>query len=665
MPVETTVTDWTFEIDWTQWRSPYWASTIVKDQFDLAKAYADTIWNLAVETAADLVDDNFQFTPSDIEQETNVVTFDAVTADVPEPDINVDFDRVDNPVKPTLDSYPTINPVNIPTFTEEITVNIPEIPIVTWPEEPGDVPDVPNRDMPASPDVELPTVPVLEDITLPEAPTIQRPGFDAQEPVLSVTPPGNTFIYNEQVYQSALGDALDARLLEEVLANRTVLSDGTVTFGSGIPAIVENAIYERGLDRLQDEVDNNYREIEQYFSARGHEIPPGAMSGRLLEANKVAARQRLDHSNAVLVQAFEVAQKNNQFIISAGLQREDSLMQFANQVAQRAFETAKYIQEAAILVFNANLNYFNAQVELYKTKLAAYESEIRAEILYLEAYKTQLEGARIRKDLQVADVQIYTAQVGAVETLINLYRAQVDSVRIAITADAARVQAYGEKVRAYATAVGANTAKYDAYKAQITGEQAKVDVYNGLVRAFVAKVEGAKSQAQVNEIESRQVIEKNRALIEGYTADINKYSEEIKAILGSGQIQGLIFDSKIKAAVANIEALRSNNELAIKAQEVTIASINALNDRVLKQAEINIQGAIQTNALTIEAKKAGSSMASQLAASAMSSIHASAAMQHGSNDSSSSDLTASDVRRSLSFNANVGGGSVDDIGNLW
>lgn len=647
----------TWDDNWEQWRSPYWTSTIVKDQFDVARGYADAVWNLAYTATQNLFNEFFTFTPSELEHPANIATAQTVDVEVTEPEITVDLSQALKPTSPELVEYPELREVDVPTFTSEINLNIPSIPNVVFPANPGDAPDVRDQVMPAPPDIELPPVPVLNDVVLPEVPSISRPGLDATKPVLTVEPPGVTFLYSEEIYDSALGKALDDRLLQEVLSDRTMLSDGTITFGAGIPKAVETAIYERHLDRMQDQVFADYQEVEGYFSARGHEIPPGAMSGRLLELNKTATRQRLDHNNTVMVQAFEVAQKNNQFIIQAGLQREENLIQHANQVAQRAFDSAKYTQDAAILVFQARLAKFQAEVEGYKAELSVYESKIRAELLFLEAYKTELEGAKIKAELNMADVQLYLARIGAVESQIKLFNTQLDSVKTSISVDAIRIEAFGQKVRAYATQVGAATARYDAYSAQIAGEKAKADAYGSLVNAFQAKVAAAKTVAEINSVESERIVEENKALIAKYTADLTAYSEEIKALVAGGQLSAYVYEATVRAIVAEIEVLKSNNELQLKAQEVNINSLNALAERILKEAEVNIQGAIQTNALNLEARKSGATAMAQLAASSLSSIHASAALSHSGSDSRVYDETKSDVTRGISLSGPYTGGS--------
>ena len=59
---------------------------------------------------------------------------------------------------------------------------------------------------------------------------------------------------------------------------------------------------------------------------------------------------------------------------------ENTLINYANAVAQRTFESMKALQDASIAIFNASLAKYQADLEAYKTKAAVYESRIRGEL---------------------------------------------------------------------------------------------------------------------------------------------------------------------------------------------------------------------------------------------------------------------------------------------
>jgi len=530
--------------------------------------------------------------------------------------------------------------VIIPTFNEDLEITIPAPPEVTYPSEPGDPPEVGSYEFPADPNITLPDVPVLEDIAIPDPPeNITFPDFTVPAPSHDIEAPGNSFIYDEGIYASDLGDALDARLLDEVLSNRTELSDGTITYGSGVPAVVEEAIYARLNDKLEEEIERSYIEANTYFSAKGHDLPPGALSGRILEANKEAARKRLDNANAVMIQAFELAQKNNQFIITSGLQREQQLLDHFNQVANRALDAAKFVQQAAILVYQAKVDLFKADMQLYITEAQVYEIKIRANLAFLEKYKLELEGARLRGDLRMQEVQLYSALVAANEALVRIFATQVESVKVKYDADATRVQAFATGIQAYTAQINAITARYDAYRSQISGEVAKSQVYAEKVRAFLGRLEGAKITSDIDINEARFTLEYNNNKIQEYVAEISGYTEKIKAITLPTQIEFQRFDKLLSATQVELDSNRTQATVDIEAQKATISNAERSLEAAIQQAQININAANAAQALMLEALKSAGSVASQLAASSMSSIHASASMSHSTSKSRSYDET--------------------------
>ena len=625
-------------IDFEAWRSPYWTSTIVQGQFELAQGYANSVWSTALQAAQALGDLSFSFTPSAVEFIDGTIIPGTVGVTVPPP--NISITPITAPPKPPL-SIPTLTSIEIPTFDATVNINIPPTPNVDFPPPiTEDPPSVGDYEFPPDPNIVLPPVPVLDEIVLPPPPEdINLPDFSVDKPTHTLNPPGNSFIYNEEIYTSELGDAVDARLLEEVLSSRTILEDGTITYGSGIPSGVEEAIYLRGLDRLTDQIENDHEQALSYFSSKGHDLPPGALSGRLLEANAQAARQTLDHSQTVMIQAFELAQKNNQFIIDAGLKREQSMMDHFNAVANRALQSAWYVQQAAILVYTAELDLFKAEMAMYATEAQVYEAKIRAQLSILEKYKLQLDAARILGELNQLEVQIYTALVGANESLVRIFSAQVDSVKVKYEADVTRLRAYGLGIENYTAQVNAITARYDAYKTAVSGELAKSQVFSDQVKAYLGQVQAKGIEAGINIQEAQFTIDYNNNLIAEYTADISKFNSLVSQAIETSRTEATIYDAVVKSAEINLESQKTQALVSIEASKSTLSNTIAQIELAIKEADINIQGANAANALTLEALKNAGLVSSQLAASSMSSIHASAALSHSTDKRRSYDET--------------------------
>lgn len=647
----------TYTINLEDWRSPYWTSTIVHDQFAIVREYADEIWDLATDTVNEIIRVDWQ--PPGI-YEVDPVTTQITQPTVDTVDVNdVSFDKsvLDDVELPTLGEdteVPTDFTVTIPTFSETLELDIPPVPDVSFPPDPGDSPDVGNYEFPEDPVVTLPDVPVLDDIVVPSPPEdIDVISFDGTAPDNDLEAPGNIFAYNEDIYSSDLADAIDSRLLEEMLTNRTELSDGTITFGSGIPTSVQEAIYALLNDKLEEEILRSYDEANTYFAAKGHDLPPGALNGTILEANKEAARQRLNNANQVMAQAFDLAQKNNQFIIEAGLKREADLMGHFNEVAKRALEAAKFTQEAAILVYQAQVELFKAEMQLYQTEATVYEIKVRAQLAKLEQFKLQLEAARLRGDLNMQLVEIYRAQILANEALVKIFSTQVDSVKTKYEADSVRIQAYGAKIQAYTAKVNAATARYGAYATQMTGEQIKTQIYSEKVRAFLGQMEGAKLETGIKVEEARAIIDSNNYDIARYNAEIAGYTEQIRKLLLPLDIDVRIFDTNVKGTETNLSIDRLTADVDIETQRANIANAQIAVEVALKEAQLNIVAAENAQKLNVETMRIASAALSQLAASAMSSVHASAAMAHSTSKSRSYDETKDVPSISYSYTGSV------------
>ncbi len=99
-------------------------------------------------------------------------------------------------------------------------------------------------------------------------------------------------------------------LMDQLLSD---LSSGA----GGLGGTVEQEIYDRAVARQNVDNDAKYREIEDYASSRGFELPTGAMMGRLQEQTNVIATNNLDINGKILIEQADLAQKNQQFVITA------------------------------------------------------------------------------------------------------------------------------------------------------------------------------------------------------------------------------------------------------------------------------------------------------------------------------------------------------------
>ena len=601
---------------------------MVKSKFSSAEEYADDAWNVAtayldeVASVASGFEFDFPFFGSVVQ--LNVDNHIPAMPDRPDMDVELP----DSPPDPILEAV-LVDPVDIPNFDiVSPTITIPDAPSVDWPSDPGESPSIVYPEIPTKASYDLPDVPTIEDIVIPTAPETEVPNFEGELPVDDVDLPQSIFIYDEAVYVSALRDAVSDKLLENV-------QDG----GTGLAVDVEDALWERARARLELEKERKYEEVEGYFSARGFNIPQGALSSALMEIIKENARADEQLNYEIMIEQARLAQTNTHFALTTAVQQEANIMAFVGGVAGRALDAAKYSQEAAIAIFNASVAKYNQKLLAYQTCATVYESRIRAVGLILENYKTKLEGVKIVAEVQGLYIDLYRAQVSAVETLVNLYKTEMEAARIQGDLERIKLDAFRSKIEAYNAKLQAITSRYNAYQAHIAGEEAKAAVYDSQVKGYLGRVEGVKTEASINIAEANAKIESNRNLIEAYRADISKYEATAKSLLGELEVNGRVYGYDVGAYEANVKLAGVKIEGDISSYRARVEYSRTWMDQQLEKVKMRLDAALKLHEIQVEALKSGSNVTAQMAASALASVAAGAQLSYrGSYDRSDQNV---------------------------
>lgn len=266
------------------------------------------------------------------------------------------------------------------------------------------------------------TVPSVSlDVSLPT--TITFPSFDAQAPadlvlsyatpdvpVVNITPLDGSFSFAVSDYASNLGDELIAKI-------RTDLAAG----GSGLSAAVEQAIYDRATARRETEDVRIYTEAENYFASRGWALPPGMLSGRLLEIQKEITRDNNRINAEILIKQAELADTNTRFIKELAAKIEEMLRTFYIQDQTFELNLSNSRVDASVKEFETKISKTRTEIEKYSAETQAVLGQIQAQVnAYLgevEAYKAEagaydaVVGAQAASYKAIADVATAEAQV--------------------------------------------------------------------------------------------------------------------------------------------------------------------------------------------------------------------------------------------------------------
>lgn len=620
------------------------SGALVNERFEQARDYGDDAWTQAWGLLSALQDADY------------VVDWDALEF-TNLPLMGLDGLGMNEPTVPTI-TAPT---VALPTFNKELPVlddvtiiadtppefsvadpafNVPAVPDVEFPIFSDNAPQITDPDIPTKPTVNLPVAPTLDEISIPSPPEFNIPDFTGVEPTMDLTPPEPAFTFAENEHVSDLLTAVNAKLLHDVQ-----------TGGSGLGAATEQAIYDRATARQNLENQQSYDEALDFFASRGWVEPPGALAGKLLEVSHKISQVRTDLNNDILVQESNLAQANTHFILAQSIGHEKNLMDYSNQINQRAFDAAKYVVEAAILIYGIKVDGYTAQLTAYKALADVYVARIQAEAVKADLYKAQIEGVKASVDLQQAMIQAYEAQIRGVHALIDLYIAEMQGAKIQADIDQTKIASFTALVGAYQARIQAVTARYNAYEAQIRGEEAKARMYGAQVDAYKSRVEAFKARADVDISRAQVTVELNKAEVDIYRAAIDKFRAEVQASVDQASIEIKAEELDVTMYEAQIKAYSAEVDATVKTYLGRVEEAKAHLELQLKEADIAIKVALAKYGLTTQTVQSAAQIAAQLASAALSSVSASASIGHREARSDSRGYSRSSSKSSANSNS--------------
>ncbi|NMC48747.1 MAG: hypothetical protein GYA47_04860, partial [Desulfovibrio sp.] len=392
-------------------------ANIVTNKFVTAQNYASDAWRAAEEFLAQLGQiSRLEYPHARIADGPDDPRF----PDIPEPPgfPSVTVAGVDAPQAPSLEDI-TLEDIPIPEFTVIAPdILIPGTPDLDWPEAPDGPPSPAEIALPPDPDYVLPDPPVFDPLDIPAMPGAIVPAFEGQRPpVPGLVAPGNLFVHHEAGYVSPLGEALADKV-------RTDLEQG----GTGLAPEVEQALWERGKNRLARELETRVREIGDRFAAAGCAAPGGPMLALIRQVEAEHAERLADLSRDIGIKQAEMAREQGRFAVETAVALEARNIELFNAVASRAFERAQAVARFGYEALDAEINIHNAQMARYQADAAVFESRIRAALAELEQYKTRMEGVRLAAEAQGVAAQVYRVQLEGVAALVETYKARMQGV---------------------------------------------------------------------------------------------------------------------------------------------------------------------------------------------------------------------------------------------
>lgn len=383
----------------------------------------------------------------------------------------------------------TTDPIIIPTPAKPVLSAAPDI-----------VPIDLSKTKPIKPPVSYPTLGELIDINLPDVPPINFPSLDITPPVYDVVSP-ETWTFSVDNFAIVTNDPLEQAVVKKLL-------DMVRNGGTGISEDVENAIWDRELERNEQQLEDSLDKTRTAWAKTGFSLPDGMLANSIAELQKEYMNKRLDTAREIAIKQAELEQQNLfkslELSIQAYSKIYELLMSYEEMVFKSQEATAKFANEYIDLQLKA----YQSKVEAYKAQAATYEMIIRAEMSKVELYKAQLEGQKLIGEINSQTIEVYTSTLKAIEVMMDVYKTEVGAYAAELEADKTMLEAnklqfdiWAEKTR---TALQAYNGDIEVYKA---GSMVNISIADLKSKNSEAKARIALSNAQINTQNMQAIIQ--------------------------------------------------------------------------------------------------------------------------------------------------------------
>ena len=540
---------------------------------------------------------------------------------------------------------PVINPdlPKIATAPQPVTANLPSLINVAWntPNAPagwstpapsisqylpglftGTAPAVhfgtaPTPDFgtpPPQPAVDLNfTYPTLS-LNIPAAPSllainsipfggVTLPTFSGTMPALTLTPPSILAYGPETPFTSLLLTSLAADLNDAITTGKGLVVGG----------VVENALWDAAREREYRAQAAALAGLDQ-MEGLGYSLPPGVYVDARIKIQTETDNTITGLSREIMVQQAKDMLENLKQARAAATELEGKQMEYANQVAQRVFDSCKLVAETSVQIYNAGVEAYKAQLDGYRTQAQVFETLLKGAQTQVEIYKAELEGEKLKVDVNSSMVAQYSELIKAQTLFVDIYKAELGAIETQANLQKIVVEAYGEEIKAFVGKVQAYTAEVDAYKASLETQQVVTSIFKTQVEAYAAEVQAGVGM-------SNATIEGYKAQISAYTTQLDYYRTQIQAMGEQAKAASEYNQAQASVYSAEMGAISSYNT-TITEQWKAVATINEQQaDIAIKALESNATIFVQSKNVAVEALKGGAQVAAQIGSAALNAIH--------------------------------------------
>jgi hypothetical protein len=487
-----------------------------------------------------------------------------------------------------------------------------------------------------------PNLPSLLHLDLPTFVPLSFPTLTATPPTFEGSPISTHLQWSEVPYTPDNISAVAAKL-QAMWAG-----------GSGIPAEIENAIWERASGREDLTAMRDISAASKEFAGRGFTMPPGMLVARVDAIREDSQLKKNSLSRDAALKATDVQIENMRFACTTAIAAENVLIGIWDNTAKRQLEAAKITLDSQLAFYNAQVALFNAKQSAYTTAANIFKIEIDAELSKLQAYKMQLEGEMAKGQINEQNVKLYAEQYRAIAVKAETYKVMMEGAQIQSNVVKNKVDVYRAEIESFAQLLQSDKLTYEIYQAQVNGELAKVQVLDAQVRAYASYIQGEGVKADVTHKNNQSRIAQNELLVKQFMANVEKDKSLMAAQVSTVQANGAAHQANISRYTAQAGVQQEGIKLQIQASEAEMARSLQLYDVEIKKYIADMEQMIRVSTTQLEAMKGAGQIAATLAAGAMAGISISSNVSGNAGVSNTIASSTNDSRsRSYNFDAAV------------
>jgi len=479
----------------------------------------------------------------------------------------------------SVGSPPPVTTVTIPTAPAAPNITIPDAPAVTWPTIPSGSPALSGATYTP------PVIGAYYDIPFPDSPIIDYGTLEIDMPTPIVIDPVDWSFVIGEIFDK--NDPL-------IMAIKNRLINNVLYGGTGLTPAIEEAIWNRDLERNEQQIEDSTDKVIQMWAKKGFSLPDGMLAHSLSEVQKEYFNRMIDRSREISIKQAELEQanifKSMELGTSLMIQYIGVLIKWEELILRAQEDTAKYFNEYIELQIKAHQD----MIEVAKISAQIYEIRIKAELGKIEVYKAQMQAAMVIAGINEQIAKIYMAEITAA---IAQYKGELEG-------DTLLVQIFSESVRAALAQAQVEEAKINGYAALIKGLVAKAEVYNSEVQGFLAQVQAEKVK------------------IEASVAEIDAWGKGANALIAAHQVKIEEYKANQQWNIATASEFNSVSAQNMRAS-IDISRILSANAQVIANSMH------QGFSIPLDAAKAVAQATTTLAAGAVSALHTSASMSYG------------------------------------